>query len=565
MSEEVVYECDTAEISEQFAVEGLEASGAEVDWGFDFGSWDHQPAAINFIVQKTHQLSKLKTKPRIIVASPTGAGKSRIVMEAMKRLNAEGKRTAFVVNRRTLITQFSDSAKSDGISFSMLASGYGDGDLSAPNVIIAADTLISRVLKKDGASMPLVDVVFIDEAHLNCNGGKFEILKRFTDSGAIVYGITATPIGMAHAYDDIAIFGTNSELRKCGALMPAMVYGPDEPDMRHIKRVNVEFVQKDVEKWFGKHRHQIFGRVLEFYKILNPQQRPAILFAPGLGESVWFVDELEKAGVSAVHIDGEDIYRNGQYLASDPVTRKKVFEQVRNGQIKIISNRHVMREGIDLPELYHEIIATPIGSLRSYIQIVGRVLRHHKSLDDVGHVVIQDHGGNWWRHGSPNMDRDWQELWRCPENYSTEFKASQHKEGKEPEPINCPQCRSIRASGRQCQKCGYVADLSRRSVWQVNGDLKDLHGAVYKPMRRKKKEDTEDIWRNMVIAAKRSKSDRPMTWRQAEALFFLRHGYYPPRDIFYMPKDDAVMWWRIRETPNSELIMPGAVAKDVIL
>lgn len=526
--------------------------------------WAHQTAAVDFIVQSVMDHRDDETKPRMIITTPTGGGKSLIMVWAMKRLNDCGIRTAFAVNRRFLVGQFRATCESFGLPVSVLASGYDDGDYSAPNVICASDTLVARILKKIGTTLPDCGAVFFDEAHLQCNGAKYELLDRFTKQGAMVFGVTATPLGMQHAYDGIRIFGTASQLRKCGALLPAMMYGPDEPDLKHIKKVNLEFVEKDVLNWFGKNRQQIFGRVLDYYHQLNADGLPTILFAPGLGESVWFADELTKAGVKAVHIDGEDVYEEGVLTKSDHRARQAMLERIRQGEIKIVCNRFVMREGVDLPEFFHEIIATPIGSLRSYLQVIGRVLRFHSSLGERGYVVIQDHGGNWHRHGSPNADQDWESLWSIPEKYTTEFKINQMAEGKAPEPICCPNCTQIRSAGRQCPGCGMISDMSRRSVWQMNGELRDYTGKIYKAKKRELRDDTAKLWKSMVFAARNSKSKSPMSFYQAEALFYLRHDYWPSRTLPYMPKDEQDWYRKIRFTSNEELIMEGSMAQDLM-
>ena len=63
----------------------------------------------------------------------------------------------------------------------------------------------------------------------------------------------------------------------------------------------------------------MFGRVLDHWRKLNPDGRPTILFAPGVAESIWFVDEFARNGIRAAHIDGEDTYLDGEtvrYFAS---------------------------------------------------------------------------------------------------------------------------------------------------------------------------------------------------------------------------------------------------------
>jgi hypothetical protein len=74
------------------------------------------------------------------------------------------------------------------------------------------------------------------------------ILGHYRKAGAIVLLVTATPVGLPKA-DGLIVAGTNSELRKCGALVPCYVFAPDEPDMKGVKKTVVgEFVQAEMRK-----------------------------------------------------------------------------------------------------------------------------------------------------------------------------------------------------------------------------------------------------------------------------------------------------------------------------
>ena len=99
----------------------------------------------------------------------------------------------------------------------------------------------------------------------------------------------------------------------------------------------------------------IFARVLEWYDRLNPERKPAILFAPGVKESIWFAEQFTAAGITAAHIDG-DMITFGETDGSDPVTmpstrelREQIMAGSRDGSIKVLCNRFVLREGWDVP------------------------------------------------------------------------------------------------------------------------------------------------------------------------------------------------------------------------
>src|SRR5690606_18911389 len=115
------------------------------------------------------------------------------------------------------------------------------------------------------------------------------------------------------------------------------------------------------------------------------------------------------------------------------------------GEIKVLSNRFVLREGIDRPSIYHLILACPVGSLKTYLQMVGRVIRWSPETAD--RVLITDHGGSCLKFGSPNMDRDWHEMFRMSEEQLVEQEKKADKEPPEEKPIVCPNCGTIRLKG----------------------------------------------------------------------------------------------------------------------
>jgi len=45
-----------------------------------------------------------------------------------------------------------------------------------------------------------------------------------------------------------------------------------------------------------------------------------------------------------------------------------------------------------------------------------------------------------------------------------------------------------------------------------------------------------------------------MTFSQAQGLFRREHGYYPPKDMPYMPKDDFDWKRKVKDVPVIDLI-----------
>ena len=327
-----------------------------------------------------------------------------------------------------------------------------------------------------------------------------------------------------------------------------MTFGCPEFDTRDLKPVKTgEFSINEIRKsvWTPK----IFGYVYEHYRRLNKHMKPTVLFAPGVKESKWFVDQFEAKSaqdadrlgdpslkIRAAHIDGEDCYVDGEEYSSDRGARKDIIEQVRNGDIHVLCNRFVLREGIDIPELYHLILACPIGSIVSYVQTVGRVLRNHNSLKG---VIVQDHGGNWWRHGDPNHDIDWQEYFHMDARTASKLNEERKKNGEEECAIICPNCSAVRESGAMCNVCGYKHEKSRRMVIQKNGELQCLTGSPIPLKKVKKEPDTIAKWKKCYHRARKA----GQTFNQAMGLFVKENKYYAPNNLPHMPKK-SIDWYR---------------------
>lgn len=218
----------------------------------------------------------------------------------------------------------------------------------------------------------------------------------------------------------------------------------------------------------------------------------------------------------------------------------------RNGKVAVVGN---CREGIDFPFAYHVIMATPIGSLASYLQTVGRVLRY--STETPEHVLVTDHGGNYWRHGSPNVDRDWQDWWALPEHVVSEIHTNDIRDGKKPESLVCPQCFTERTGGRKCPICGFEHDKSKRRVLQESGKMVEYEGNLIPPRRIKNKPDTADLWAKLYWGFKKKKVDR--SFEQMYAYFAHQYHYHPPRDLPYMPKNKGGWCALVHSVPFRDL------------
>jgi superfamily II DNA or RNA helicase len=515
-------------------------------------TWPHQAKAHDEITAAIDA-----GEQALCVTSPTGGGKTKIMSDLIWWARERKKRVILYTNRRMLLEQLQRVMATEGFNFGVRASGHKLDTFSAVQVS-SIQTEASRVYRQQAWQLFDANLVIIDEAHVNAADFAERIVRDHKAAGAAVVGFTATPIDLAHLYSRLIVAGTNSELRRCGAHVICHTYGPDEPDAKNLPakvKIGEDLSENQIRKAIMA--PNIFARVLEAFEELNPDHKPTILFAPGVRESIWFAEQFRAAGITAAHIDGDEISygaldEEGQSVTvkSNRERRAEILEGSKAGHISVLCNRFVLREGIDAPWLSHAIFATIFGSLGSYLQAGGRLLRSFPGLE---YVTVQDHGGNWWRHGSLNADRQWDLTWGS--HVYSGVREARMREKKDPEPIRCPKCARIRASGAKCPHCGYTASKQSRVVVQTDGTLREMTGDIFKPRRVARRHNTQQLWEQMYYRAKSKKWDA--TFAQAEALFFYENHYYAPRDLSLMPRSDADFYLKVRDVPRESLRQSG--------
>lgn len=517
--------------------------------------WPHQVAAVTDLLAKRGE-----GQTKIVLTSPTGMGKSFVMHDLAAHFLNAGQGVALYTNRRLLIAQLTKGLTGAGFDYGVRAADHASdrGKLLQVSSIATED---ARVFKAQRWTLHDAALVLIDEAHLNKAKVAQKIIDAHANQGAFIVGVTATPLNLGDIYDDIVVAGNVSTGHVCGALVPARHFGCDEPHLGTIGRVALAKLEAGNDITEKENANAImapgvYARVLDSYRRINPQQKPSILFAPGVRESIWFAEEFTKKGIAAAHVDGEECWVGGELHPSTDKLRDQILADSESGKIKVICNRFVLREGIDAPWLAHGIFACVFGSLQSYLQSGGRLLRTYKGME---HVTIQDHGGNWWRHGSLNADREWNL------NFTDRIVAGLRNEAMgepaTPKPFLCPACKGtlifrevIQGRTGKCPYCGHVIDFTKRSrpVVQHDGRLIEHPGDPFRVRKTRLNEDTEKLWERFYWRARKSK--KGMTFNEARGLFCHEQGYFPPPTLKLMPKNNIDWFFRVRDIPTERLL-----------
>ena len=417
-------------------------------------------------------------------------------------------------------------------------------------------------LEVEGNNNYFANGLLVHNCHQMAGGESAALLNEYKDRGSQVVGTTATPLGVCDVCDELIVAARTRDLQDQGILCYAQWFAPCELDTRKLTKgkVDLSLSENEARRTWGpltgnnKVRTRIVGNILEHYKRLHPDLSHTLAFAPGVKESLWAAQFCHSQGIRALHVDGQDFWFDGTMYDRKKHTQqfKAAMQEWREGAIPILWNRFVLREGIDEPNIRCIMLATPVGSYRSFLQMVGRGLRTHESKN--GQCTVLDFGGSWWRHGSVNVNVDWESVFDCsdPEVISKNRIAEQREKG-ESMGRACPKCGMVHKAFSRlivCQYCGHQLTLGKasRAIIQTDGKLTQVTGEPVKQWNIKATPEAEGIWSRLYWNAMK-KHNGDVTPNQLYANFAyvtavqagsvtrpaFNQAYHPPRDTPLMP------------------------------
>lgn len=345
---------------------------------------------------------------RVVLVIPTGGGKTRIGSAIVERAIHRGSKVVWLAHRTELIEQTAKSLHEHGLPVGVIAaSSAWPIDASAPVQVCSVQTLLAR------GARPPADLLVWDECHHASESAPSwaALLAAYPDVRTL--GLTATPergdgSGLAPLFDRLVVGVTVRDLTLQGHLVPCEVSRPGK-------------LLKPGE---------LADEPLDAYRRDAPGQQ-GFLFAKSVEEAQKYAEQFTAAGVRAVCI----------HAGTRAEDRTVALELFRQGVIRLLCNVYIFTEGTDLPMAQVCILARGASTAGIYLQMVGRVLRPHRSKTK---ATLIDLRGVSHVHLMPEDERA----------FSLEGKGIQSGG----ELAKCKVCKSPLGAGYPCGTCGFAPD-----------------------------------------------------------------------------------------------------------
>lgn len=271
------------------------------------------------LVQQTRQ-ELANGKNSVLIQSPAGSGKSVIIAEIARLTVKKGGYVLFMVHRKELVEQITDSFKENNVDLSHCT-------------IMTVGKIKNRLDK-----LPKPSLIITDETHHSLAKTYRDIYKHYSDVPRI--GFTATPWrmngkGFRDVYDSMVKGPSVKWLISNKCLAPFKYYSVNLVNSDKLKKSSTgDYTNKSMDEAVGK---TIFGDVINTYKkVANGQQ--AIVYAHSVEYSQIVANSFNQADISARHVDAK----------THSTKREQIMTDFKAGKIKIICNVDLISEGFNV-------------------------------------------------------------------------------------------------------------------------------------------------------------------------------------------------------------------------
>ena len=357
--------------------------------------------------------SIIKEHRRFILKAPTGAGKTVLASEIIKRFY-EGKKIIVLCHRLVLLEQLEGALRDDHnvrkLTISDTGPAFDNYDILLSTSMRAKDVLAD--------ALPKADLIIVDEAHrVSPNGkGYKRILDDFTEHGkdeAQFVGLTASPERRTGdqrdqlnlAFDAIIDCANIEDLITDGVLVKPVyrTHFVHDLDLTGIDISSGDFPVAKLSPAIVKSSMIDYAMSAYLQERENVSPRPI---------SAWFCADISVAEETLFRIRQDGVSAEIVTAKTPIKARMKLLKSHEKGEVEAMVSVGVLAEGWDNPHCNIIVHLRPTLSKVLWGQSVGRGLRSAPGKEK---CVIIDVSSNWTTFG-PVEKLEWS-LWSHRKSY----------------------------------------------------------------------------------------------------------------------------------------------------
>lgn len=456
--------------------------------------------------------SIIKEHRRFILKAPTGAGKTVLASEIIKRFY-EGKKIIVLCHRLVLLEQLEGALRDDHnvrkLTISDTGPAFDNYDILLSTSMRAKDVLAD--------ALPKADLIIVDEAHrVSPNGkGYKRILDDFTEHGkdeAQFVGLTASPERRTGdqrdqlnlAFDAIIDCANIEDLITDGVLVKPVyrTHFVHDLDLTGIDISSGDFPVAKLSPAIVKSSMIDYAMSAYLQERENVSPRPI---------SAWFCADISVAEETLFRIRQDGVSAEIVTAKTPIKARMKLLKSHEKGEVEAMVSVGVLAEGWDNPHCNIIVHLRPTLSKVLWGQSVGRGLRSAPGKEK---CVIIDVSSNWTTFG-PVEKLEWS-LWSHRKSYmqyTNRFNwVGQQQEGEngrdayllcENKLPNKTRCSHIYKKNTYeddtCPVCGSYAAVDIYAEQAQDGSLTEnrLHKLFFDRVPKVFEEMNLSVWKNL--------------------------------------------------------------------